>query len=201
MTQGGKPIIEAMVWAVADGVEPLEHAHAVMPDVPAAETIPTMEARMEEAGVEGPPFPFWVNIDNRGLQWRPDWPPPGPLPPEARWWCRFRPTATFDDRWVDAGRSFVLVDTFGWPAASAAHAWRSGPGGAPQFVAPNIDIHVTFHGYEPAADWLLVDAVSPVGADGLLAAHVGVWSAGGRLLASGNQTMLASRVPEVRPGA
>lgn len=193
MRQHGKPVIEAMVWAVADGIEPLEHQHAVMPAVDAAETIPTMEERMAAAGVEGPPFPFWVNIDNRGLQWRADWPPPGPLPPEARWWCRFRPTATFDDRWVDAGRSFVLADTFGWPAASAAHAWRVGPDGAPQFMAPNVDIHVTFHAFDPAEEWLLVDAYSPTGADGLLGANVSVWSAAGRLIASGSQTMLVSR--------
>jgi acyl-CoA thioesterase-2 len=195
MTQGGKRIIETLVWAVADGIEPLEHAHAVMPDVPAAETIPTMEARMEAAGVEGPPFPFWVNIDNRGLQWRPDWPPPEPLSPEGRWWCRFRPTATFADPWSDAGRAFVLVDTYGWPAASAAHAWLSEPGGPPRYMAPNVDIHVTFHQFEPAAEWLLVDAVSPVGADGLLGANVAVWTPGGRLLASGVQTMMVTRVP------
>ena len=193
MTQGGKPIIEAMVWAVADELEPLEHQHAVMPDVPAADTIPTMEERMAAAGNEGPPFPFWVNIDNRGLQWRDDWPPPEPLPPEGHWWCRFRPAATFADRWIDAGRSFVLADTFGWPAASAAHAWRVGENGQPQFMAPNIDIHVTFHGFDTDEEWLLVDAVSPVGGEGLLGGNVLVWSPNGRLLASGNQTMLVSR--------
>jgi hypothetical protein len=42
---------------------------------------------------------------------------------------------------------------------------------------------------------LLVDGVSPVGADGLIGARVAVWSAGGRLLASGEQTMLVTRVP------
>ena len=194
MLQNGKRIIEAMVWAVADGIEPLEHQHAVMPDVPAADTIPTMEERMAEAGVEGPPFPFWVNIDTRGLQWRDDWPPPEPLPPEARWWCRFRPRATFDDRWTDAGRAFVLCDTFGWPAASAAHAWRVGPNGQQLFMAPNVDIHVTFHGFDPTEEWLLVDAYSPTGAEGLLSANVAVWSAGGRQLASGSQTLLVSRV-------
>ena len=193
MRQEGKPIVEALAWAVADGIEPLEHQHAVMPAVDAAETIPTMEERMAAAGVDGPPFPFWVNIDNRGLQWRADWPPPGPLPPEARWWCRFRPRATFDDRWVDAGRAFVLADTFGWPAASAAHAWRANPDGSPQFMAPNVDIHVTFHGFDPDEEWLLADAWSPTGGEGLLSANVGVWSAGGRQLASGSQTMLVSR--------
>jgi acyl-CoA thioesterase-2 len=195
MTQGGKAIVEALVWAVADGIEPLDHAHAVMPDVPAPETVPTMEQRMADAGLDGPPFPFWVNIDNRGLQWRPDWPPPGPLPPEARWWCRYRPTATFDDRWVDAGRAFLLVDTFGWPAASAAHAWRNESREKQLFMAPSIDVHCTFHAFEPDAEWLLVDAYSPVGGDGLLGSHMSVWTESGRLVASGNETMLVTPIP------
>ena len=195
MSQGGKAILEALVWAVADGMEPLDHQHAAMPDVPPAETIPTMEERMKAAGVDGPPFPFWVNIDNRGLQWRKDWPPPGPLPPEGRWWCRFRPTATFDDRWVDAGRLFVLVDTFGWPAASGAHAWQNDRDGQMIFIAPSIDVHAMFHAFEPGEEWLLVDGVSPVGGEGLLAARMSVWSASGRLLASGGETMLVTRVP------
>jgi acyl-CoA thioesterase-2 len=194
MTQEGKPILEALVWAVADGIEPLEHDEAPMPDVPAAESLPTMEERHAAAGNPGPPFPFWANIDNRGLQWRDEWPPDGPLPTLGRWWCRYRPSSTFDDRWLDAGRSLLLLDTFGWPAANGAHAWRAEPGGEQHFIAPNIDLHATFSRFDPAEPWLLVESRSPVGADGLLSAQVGVWSAGGKLLATGSQTMLARRV-------
>lgn len=194
MSQAGKPVIEALVWAVADGIEPLDHLHAVMPEVPPADDVPTMEERMASVG-RGSPFKFWDNIDNRGLQWRPDWPPPGPLDPEARWWCRYRPRATFADRWVDAARALLLVDTFGWPAASGAHAWRTTTaGGEQQVIAPTMDVHATFHAFEPDEPWLLVDGVSPSGGDGLLGARVSVWSASGRLLASGGQTMLVTRV-------
>ncbi len=194
MTQGGKAIVEAIVWAVADGIESLDHAFGAMPDVEPAESVPTMEERMRSVGNDGPPFPFWQNIDNRGLQWRPDWPPPGPLDPLARWWCRYRPRATFDDRWVDAGRSLLLVDTFGWPAASAAHAWANDVDGVMQMIAPTIDVHATFHAFDPDEPWLLAEGVSPAGGDGLVGARVSVWSASGRLLASGGQTMLATRV-------
>lgn len=194
MTQGGKAVLEALVWAVADGMEPLEHDEAPMPDVPAAADLPTMEERMAAAGNPGPPFPFWVNIDNRALQWRAEWPPAEPLPPTGRWWCRYRPSATFADRWVDACRSLLLLDTFGWPAASGAHAWRSYPSPEPAFIAPNVDLHATFVRFEPDEPWLLVEARSPAGADGLLTAHLSVWSARGPLLASGSQTMLVRRV-------
>ena len=149
---------------------------------------------MAAAGAPGPPFPFWVNIDNRGLQWRDDWPPSEPLPGVGRWWCRFRPTATFDDRWVDAGRTVVLLDTFGWPAASGPHAWRIQGEAGPTHIAPNVDLHVTFQRFDPAEEWLLVEASSPAGADGLLTARLAVWSAGGSLLGTGSQTMLVSPV-------
>lgn len=194
MTQGGAPVVEALVWAVADGIEPLEHDGWAMPDVAPATSIPTMEERLAAAGAPGPPFPFWDNIDNRGLQWRDDWPPPEPLAPEARWWCRFRPAETFADRWVDACRSLVLVDTFGWPVANGPHAWRAAADGSPQFMAPTIDVHCAFHAFEADEPWLLVDGHSPSAADGLVAARVGVFAAGGRLLASGGQTMLARRI-------
>lgn len=195
MTQGDRAILEALVWAVADDVEALEHDEAPMPDVVSADDLPTMEERMAAADPPATPFPFWANIDNRGLQWSPKWPPDEPLPPTGRWWCRFRPAETFpDDRWVDACRSLVLLDTFGWPAANAAHAWRTEPGGEPHFIAPNIDLHATFSRFDPEERWLLVESTSPAGADGLLSARLAVWSAGGALLATGSQTMLARRV-------
>jgi acyl-CoA thioesterase-2 len=194
VSQDGKPVLEAMVWAVADGIESLEHDEAPLPDgIPAPESLPTMEERMAEAGT-GSPFPFWVNIDNRSMQWSPEWPPPGPLPTLSRWWCRFRPSATFTDRWVDAGRTLLLLDTMGWPAASSAHAWRGNPDGSPAFIAPNVDLHATFNRFDPDEEWLLVEARSPAGADGLLNAQVSVWSAAGSLLGTGAQTMLARRV-------
>ena len=195
MTQGGKPILEALVWAVADGIDEFDHDFAPMPDAPAPDDVPTMEQRFADAGLDRLPFEFWKNIDNRGLQWRADWPPPGPLDPIGRWWCRYRPTATFADRWVDACLALLLVDTYGWPAASGASAWRNEVDGRQRFIAPTTDLHCTFHGFDAAEPWLFVEGVSPSSRDGLVAARVSVWSAGGTLLASGGQTMLVTPVP------
>lgn len=195
ITQGGKPIVEALVWAVADGIEALDHDFAPMPEAPPPEDVPTMEQRFADAGLDGPPFRFWENLDSRPLEWRADWPPPGPLDPVGRWWCRYRPAATFADRWVDACRSLLLVDTYGWPAASGAFAWRNEVDGVQAFIAPTTDLHCTFHGFDAAEPWLFVEGVSPTSGDGLVAARVSVWSASGRPLASGGQTMLFTRVP------
>jgi acyl-CoA thioesterase len=52
-----------------------------------------------------------------------------------------------------------------------------------------VDLSVRFH--RPTDDeWLLVEAVSPVAADGLVAATGRVWDLSGTLVASGGQTML-----------
>lgn len=132
-----------------------------------------------------PAVPFFDNIDQRALDWRDDWPPPEPLDPRARWWTRFRPTARFDDPWVDACRLLIPIDTMGWPAASMAHAHVD----PPQAVAVTVDLSVRFHG--PTDDeWLLVEATSPVAGDGLVAATGRVWDTSGALVASGGQTML-----------
>jgi acyl-CoA thioesterase-2 len=187
MRQHGKPIVEAIAWAIADGLEPLEHAFGEMPVVPSPDSIPTLEERLGDQA-----HGFWRNVDNRSVGWSDEWPPPGPFDPSNQWWCRFRPTATFDDPWVDAGRSLLLVDTFGWPVASNAHAWRNVVDGVQQRFAPTIDVYASFHAFSPTAEWLLVDATSPAGADGLLGARLAVWSPDGRLLASGAQTMLVT---------
>jgi acyl-CoA thioesterase len=111
----------------------------------------------------------------------------------ARSWLRYRPTARFADPWVDACRLLIPIDTFGWPAASQAHAWRN-PAPA---IAVTVDLNVGFH--RPAEDeWLLAEAVSPVATGGLASATGRVWDQSGRLLASGGQTMLCR--PALPPG-
>ena len=62
-------------------------------------------------------------------------------------WLRFLPDATFDDPWVDAARSVILVDLPSWPSAHRPHAWQQ-----PPFMAPTLDLNVAFH--RPTADEL-----------------------------------------------
>src|SRR5258706_48773 len=76
-------------------------------------------------------------------------------------WIRFL-EGDFDDPWVDACRSLVLVDVQSWPAASRPHVHREHG-----MYAPSLDLYVALH-RRPAGEWLLTDGVSPVGESGLL---------------------------------
>jgi acyl-CoA thioesterase-2 len=136
ITQHGKPILNAMVWAVA-GNEGLEHDESVPPDVPGPEELKSME-ELVPAG-SGPPFPFWNNLEARPVGWE-GGPPDGRRPAVWPEWLRFHPAATFRDPWVDATRSVILVDLPSWPAAHRPHAWQR-----PRFIAPTLDLNVAFH--------------------------------------------------------
>jgi acyl-CoA thioesterase len=109
-------------------------------------------------------------------------------------WFRFRPTATFADPLVDAGRLVVLLDTMGWPAAVSAHAWKWGNGPQP-WVAPSLDLYVRFHQFRPDTPLLFNRVEAPIGAGGLLACEGRVWSPDGALLASGGTQLLSTPVP------
>ena len=125
LTQGGTPVLEAMVWSVGD-VEGLEHHDERPPEVPGPGRAPAAAIRPQrhDSGRRGAPrFAFWDNFDQRSPEDGP-WPPTGPLPPTWRTWVRYRPTPTFDDPWLDAARSLVVLDVGSWPSGSRPHAYR-----------------------------------------------------------------------------
>jgi acyl-CoA thioesterase-2 len=177
ISQEGRPILDAMVWSVAD-TEGLEHDETVAPDLPGPDQLPSIEELLPPDAA--PPFPFWRNFDAKPIAFEAEWPPEGPRP--ARWqeWLRFLPAASFADPWVDAARSVILVDLPSWPSAHRPHAWRQ-----PPFIAPTLDLSVAFH--RPTADdeWLLCDGSAPLSTRGLFGWTARVWSAGGHLHASG----------------
>ena len=72
----------------------------------------------------------------------------------------------------------------GWPAAHLAHAHDE-----PAVIAPTVDLSVRFH-RTTDDEWLLSEAESPIATGGLAAATGRVWDRAGRLVASGEQTML-----------
>jgi acyl-CoA thioesterase II len=196
MSQGGGPILEALVWGVDPGGVTLDHDVAAPPDVPPHDAVPSREERLASIPPDAPQppeLPFFDNLEQHPIEWSDEWPPPGPLAPRARWWSRFRPTPRFDDPWVDACRLLIPIDTMGWPAASLAHAHVQ----PPQAVAVTVDLSVRFH---RAADdeWLLIEATSPIGAGGVVTATGHVWDRAGALLASGGQSMLCR--PATPPG-
>lgn len=188
ITQGDRRILEATVWSVGD-VDGLEHDCTEAPEVAGPDGLPTiLELLTEEELAQGPSFPFWHNLETKPLHFSHE-PRTEAEEPIFRDWERFVPASTFDDPWVDACRSVVLIDVQSWPAASRAHAWGHG------FYAPSLDLYVSFNDPQPASEWLLVDGHGPVARDGLMAWTGRLWSEGGRLVASGGGQLLCRRMP------
>jgi acyl-CoA thioesterase-2 len=186
ITQGGTPILDAMVWSTARG-DGLEHDETVPPDVPGPDGLKSIGELLPPDAA--PPFRFWENLDAKPLAFEADWPPDGPR--AARWqeWLRFLPTATWDDEWVDACRSVILVDLPSWPSAHRPHAWKQEP-----WMAPTLDLNVAFHRSARGESWLLCDGSAPVSTGGLFGWTARVWSPGRELLASGGGQCLYRRM-------
>lgn len=181
MRQGARAILEALVW-VTQEQDGLEHDVARMPEV-----APPEEATLWTAQA---PFPMWRNIEGRMHGWPPDWQwqDREPGEPYRLDWFRFQPRATFDDPFVDACRSLILIDTMMFPAAALAYSEPM------SHLAPSLDLSVQFH--RPAFDdeWLLCESHSPVAEAGLVGGTARVWTQDRRLVASGAQQMLARSV-------
>ena len=187
VSQDGRPILDAMVWSVSDDGDGLEHDETVAPDVPGPDDLLTMAELLPEDAA--PPYAFWNNLEAKPIEFEMQWPPAEPRP--ARWqeWLRFTPTATFEDQWIDAARSVILVDLPSWPSAHRPHAWQQ-----PPFVAPTLDLSVAFHVPTSGEQWLLCDGAAPLSTGGMFGWTARVWSAGGRLHASGGGQCLYRRL-------
>ncbi|HMJ14772.1 MAG TPA: thioesterase family protein, partial [Polyangiaceae bacterium] len=178
MTQGERPILEALTWLTDEAHAGLEHDETTAPDVSGPDGLPSFE-ELKPPGY--PWYSFWQNLETRLTSGR-----LLDAPGSAKWsgWVRYRPRATFDDPIVDAIRSLILLDTMFWPAAAAAHARP------PAFLAPSLDVAVQFHRAVPESEWLLCDTRSPIAAHGLIGGTAHVWSADRRLVATGTSQLL-----------
>lgn len=179
MSQEGRPVLDAMVWSVGD-VAGLEHDDTEPPDVPGPAELPPRSVMRGDPDEARPGFAFWDNFDQRVIDWSETWPPDGPMPPTWRTWVRPVPTPSFDDPWVDAARSLIVLDVGSWPAGSRPHMYLE-----PPFIAPSLDLYASFQYPGTTSEWMLLDAHSPVAHGGLLSWTGRVWSAERRLLASG----------------
>lgn len=186
VTQGDRPILEAMAWSIPH-TEGLDHDVPTAPEVPGPHGLPSPA---ELAPDEPPRFRFWENFDSRPLNWVEGWPPSAPLEPEWRSWMRF---VAWDDEagpWVEAARLVLLCDLPSWPSGHRPHAWRE-----PPFIAPTLDLQVSLVRLVPEEPWLLLEGTTPVGADGMLPFTSRIWTTDGRLVATGGGQTLCRRVP------
>jgi acyl-CoA thioesterase-2 len=178
MTQERKPVLEAIVRTAA-ALPGLAHDEATSPDVPGPEGLRSAE----EIHAGSPTYPFWLNVEGRPLDpdlWKDGRPPRAAA---VRQWYRLRPIAIFDDPFLEAARSLLLIDTLVWPAACQRHV-------QPDFMAPNLDVVAWFHRLDHGSEWLLGDAVAPIAEGGLIGGSVRMWSADRRLVASGGAQLL-----------
>jgi acyl-CoA thioesterase II len=188
MHQDRNPIFEAMVWACAP-LEGLEHELAPSPAKFEPESVPPTRERLAAVGVEAM-YKFWTNLDERSEFWttQEEWLERSPAYPLFERWYRFLPTSTFDDPWVDACRSLILVDTLGWPAVSTLHVDNG-------YIAPSIDITCAFHRARIQEPWLFAQATSVSANAGVVGCEGKVWARDGALLAMGTSQLLCRPNP------
>lgn len=174
MAQDGKAVLHALVKTTADAPG-YSHQHPHVPSVPPPEDLEVYE---HTGTPDGRRFRFWENVERRPVAPGEMGEHHGELAPVLREWTRFRPLACFEDPFLDAARSLILLDTFGFPAAYQRYrSW--------EYLAPNLDTSLWLHCFNPKSEWLLVDHECTVAAHGLMAVSGRVWDIEGALLATG----------------
>jgi acyl-CoA thioesterase-2 len=194
ITQQSTPVLEALVWTTAEQADGLTHEIATMPQVPGPDEIPQWNPRAGEP-MPDDLTPFWGNMDARMYGWPVGqrWEERTPGAPIRTEWNRFRPRATFDDPFVDAARSVILIDTLMLTAAMLAYREPM------THMGVSLDLSVWFHREAIGEEWLLCEAVSPVAGSGVVAGSARIWTQDGRLVASGGQQNLARRITSLTP--
>jgi len=182
ITQDGSPILDAQTWFAAEA-DLLSHDHAGTGGAGRPEDHPAIRDLTDE----GPPFPFWENLDGRPIGWIDDWQSYPGGEPVWKQWLRFLPRASFDDPVLEACRLVVLADLPSWPAAIRAYPGDTTFG---QFVAPSLDLAVQFHRLADLGEWLLCSGSAPLAERGLIGFRSEVRTADDRLVASGSGQLL-----------
>lgn len=167
LVQEAEPVLEALVWTVTE-LSGLDHDAVAMPEVPPPQAVEPWDVYLP--GGE-PPFPFWRNFDIRPVVPHPSaW--DRATEPRTLAWTRLLVRPPLDDPFVDAGRLVMIADALMFPAATLAH---DGPF---PYIAPSLDLTMSFHGPGAESEWLLVEAAAPLSRGALVAGTARVWSGG-----------------------
>ena len=187
LIQDGKTLLTCHVWAVPETAPGLSHDDT-QEDLPAPESV----QRIEDQYPDQPVDPFFRRFEQRPIRGMPR---PGDTPREAELtgFYRFTPTPVADDPFVDAGRSLILLDTFGWLAQYPAHP-TDGPS---PWIAPNVDYYYRFLRPTSHADWLHMRVKAPVAEGGLMSTDGEIRDAAGRLLITGSSQLMCLPRPGV----
>ncbi|MBC7771563.1 MAG: thioesterase family protein [Pyrinomonadaceae bacterium] len=192
-SQDGRPIVQAIVRTAAEAPG-VDHNFLRMPEVPHHSELKSFldiwTGPVEEV-------PFWNNLDSRIVYPERINDEDKPCPANIVEWYSFQPTHTFDDPFVDAARSVILMDTFAWPAGANPHRSQS----PREYQGVNLDVVAWFYEPAPDSEWLLCDYDSPIATTGLVAGRGRVWSEDGRLTAMGGAQVLCISARERGPQA
>lgn len=176
IVQNGKPLLAATAWFTAAGMDGFEHVGATLPKVPEPEAL---RPYSELADNYADWYPIWRNIEGRPVRWAFE-----PGPPTWQTWMKLV-AGVPDDPILDAARSLLWADLLPWNACLGPHDWPR------RWIAPNLDLTVTFHGDASLGEeWILCDAESPVAAGGLAAGVGRLWTRDGRLVATSTAQLL-----------
>lgn len=183
MTQEERPILDAMIWTIPDGLPGFPRRANAAPDCPRPQTLAGVtELLPPERRRQGT---FFDQVEERPV--RPedytDWPDKPWDEPLLRTWLRFRSKPTSGNPFVTAGTAAIAVDVFPFPAA--ARMLRD-----PSHMAPTISLTVAFDSPRVESEWLLLYVDSPFTGDGLVSGRASVWTESGELLATGSSQML-----------
>ena len=177
--QGGKLLLEAQSWIVADDLTGIEHDDGPITGV----CRPSQLAEWNGYGDQEGNSPIWTHIIRQPLEGSRS---AGTADAKARWSCWLRLAELFpaDEPALQAARALLWMDMAPWNAALMVHGWPT------THLAPTLDLTVQFqpHLYAPdvrPSDWLLAETWSPAAARGLFGAHSKLWSEAGRLVAIG----------------
>lgn len=188
MLQGDRRLADATVWAISDDLQGYEWDDAVAPDVPKPAEVTAPEATGGQS-----PYSFARNFEQRRVSTMTfeEWETFDGGPHVAQAWMRFVPRSTFDDPWIDACRSLILLDTWAWAAAASG----LGADERGRYLGPNLDVTARFHADASNSDWLLVDARAPVASGGLIGTDVSVWTLDGKLASSAGAQLICRPAP------
>jgi acyl-CoA thioesterase II len=181
LIQDGEDLLHASLWLTDSGLDGLKHDAADAPDVPKPAALKSFAELFDNYADW---YPYWRSVEAR----------PGDQtwavgPPVWRTWMRFNdPPARYDIA-LAAARIVFWMDLGPWNAAVAAHPRPL------THLAPNLDLHVQFHRFAEASEWLLVDAEAPLARDGLIGTTLKLWDEDGALVASGGSTLFCRRNP------
>ena len=182
MTQRGRSIFTASLWAIEDNPLAATRHWSQPPPVPRPDELGRIDEMVEAEG--GLVQPIWRStVETRVPDWGGPERPAGD--PYQYGWMRLIDDVAITDPWISAARLTFASDTIVFPALGRGFPIRE-----TNFIAPTLDLYVAFHQGICDSEWILVEGRGWSANQGLLGGEATVWSEGGDLVCSSAQQMM-----------